>query len=78
MNNYIFIITAPSGAGKSSLLKAILETDIGKDNYAVAISHTTIEPRVGEITSREYYIDTVAEFEQLLSQDGFIEYSKVF
>lgn len=78
MNNYIFIVSAPSGAGKSSLLKAFLATDIGKDNFAVAISHTTREPRVGEINSREYYFVTVAEFEQLLSQDGFIEYAKVF
>lgn len=78
MSNYIFIVSAPSGAGKSSLLKAFLATKVGKENFAVATSHTTREPRAGEINGREYYFVTIAEFEQLLSQDGFIEYAKVF
>ena len=78
MNNYIFIVSAPSGAGKSSLLKAFLATDIGKDKFAVATSHTTREPRVGEINGREYHFVTVAEFELLLSKNSFIEYAKIF
>lgn len=78
MSNYIFIVSAPSGAGKSSLLKAFLATKVGKENFSVATSHTTRAPRAGEINGREYYFVTIAEFEQLLSQDGFIEYAKVF
>jgi guanylate kinase len=78
MSNYIFIVSAPSGAGKSSLLKAFLNTDIGKDDFAIAISHTTREPRVGEEHGREYYFTSVSEFEILLKKESFIEYAKVF
>lgn len=78
MSNYIFIVSAPSGAGKSSLLKAFLNTDIGKQNFAIAISHTTRDPRAGEEHGREYYFTQISEFENLLQDDGFIEYAKVF
>lgn len=78
MSNYIFIVSAPSGAGKSSLLKAFLETQIGKENFAVATSHTTRDPRVGETNGKEYHFVTIAEFEEMLNNDGFIEYAKVF
>ena len=64
MSNYIFIVSAPSGAGKSSLLKAFLETQIGKENFAVATSHTTRDPRVGETNGKEYHFVTIAEFEE--------------
>ncbi|API86956.1 guanylate kinase [Francisella uliginis] len=78
MSNYIFIVSAPSGAGKSSLLKAFLETQVGRDNFAVATSHTTRAPRTGETNGKEYHFVSIAEFEQMLRKDGFIEYAKVF
>ena len=78
MSNYIFIVSAPSGAGKSSLLKAFLNSEIGKDNFAVAVSHTTRDPRVGEEHGREYYFTSINDFESLLKKDGFVEYAKVF
>ncbi|AIT08869.1 guanylate kinase [Candidatus Francisella endociliophora] len=78
MSNYIFIVSAPSGAGKSSLLKAFLETKTGKNNFAVATSHTTRDPRAGETNGKEYHFVTIAEFEKMLKNDGFIEYAKVF
>lgn len=78
MSNYIFIVSAPSGAGKSSLLKAFLNTGIGKQNFAVATSHTTRDPRVGEEHGKEYYFTTVKVFEDLLGENGFVEYAKVF
>ena len=78
MSNYIFIVSAPSGAGKSSLLKAFLNSDIGKDNFAVATSHTTRDPRVGEEHGREYYFTSINDFENLLKEDSFVEYAKVF
>lgn len=78
MSNYIFIVSAPSGAGKSSLLKAFLETEVGKENFAVATSHTTRDPRIGETDGKEYHFVTTTEFEQMLKKDGFIEYAKVF
>jgi guanylate kinase len=78
MSNYIFVVSAPSGAGKSSLLKAFLNSEIGRDNFAVAVSHTTRDPRVGEEHGREYYFTNINDFESLLKEDGFIEYAKVF
>ena len=78
MSNYIFIVSAPSGSGKSSLLKAFLNSDIGKDNFAVATSHTTRDPRVGEEHGREYYFTSINDFENLLKEDSFVEYAKVF
>ena len=78
MSNYIFIVSAPSGAGKSSLLKAFLETEIGKENFAVATSHTTRDPRVSETNGKEYHFVTIVEFEEMLQADGFVEYAKVF
>lgn len=78
MNNYIFILSAPSGAGKSSLLKAFLDTNVGKRNFAVATSHTTRDPRIGEEHGKEYYFTTLRVFESLLEEGGFIEYAKVF
>ncbi|MED7819706.1 MULTISPECIES: guanylate kinase [unclassified Francisella] len=78
MSNYIFIVSAPSGAGKSSLLKAFLETKIGKENFAVATSHTTRAPRAGETNGKEYHFVSVPKFEEILKEDGFIEYAKVF
>ncbi|AJI74570.1 guanylate kinase [Francisella philomiragia subsp. philomiragia ATCC 25015] len=78
MSNYIFIVSAPSGAGKSSLLKAFLETEIGKENFAVATSHTTRDPRIGETNGKEYHFVSIIEFEKMLDANGFIEYAKVF
>ena len=78
MSNYIFIVSAPSGAGKSSLLKAFLNSDIGRDSFAVATSHTTRATRVGEEHGREYYFTSTSDFENLLEEDGFVEYAKVF
>jgi len=78
MNNYIFVVSAPSGAGKTSLLKEFLSTDFGKQNFVVAISHTTRLPRAGEINGKEYHFISVENFEQMISDNGFVEYAKVF
>ncbi|ASG67765.1 guanylate kinase [Francisella halioticida] len=78
MSNYIFIVSAPSGAGKSSILKAFLETQIGKDKFAIATSHTTRDPRAGETNGKEYHFVSIAKFEQMLKEASFIEYAKVF
>ncbi|AJC48970.1 guanylate kinase [Allofrancisella guangzhouensis] len=78
MRNYIFIVSAPSGAGKSSLLKAFLGTQIGKSSFSVAVSHTTRLPRVGETNGKEYYFVDTLEFENIIKKDGFLEYARVF
>ena len=57
----LFMITAPSGAGKSSLVKALLEHD---SSIELSISHTTREPRPGEVNGHEYHFISVPEFEE--------------
>ncbi|WP_028773473.1 guanylate kinase [Shewanella waksmanii] len=72
----LFIISAPSGAGKSSLLSAIL-----KDKPAdmqVSVSHTTRQPRNGENNGEHYHFVSVDEFKALIEQGAFFEWAEVF
>ena len=78
MNNYIFVVSAPSGAGKSSLLNAFLQTEVGKTNFSVAISHTTRTPRQNETEGKEYYFVDTKKFKDMLKKDDFLEYAQVF
>lgn len=71
----LFIVSAPSGAGKTSLLKR-LRTDL--ENCTISISYTTRPMRPGEINGRDYYFVSGAEFEQMLKNDAFLEFAKVF
>ncbi len=61
----LFIVSAPSGAGKTSLVKALLETLSGIE---VSVSHTTREPRYGEVSGVDYHFIDAAGFQQLVSQ----------
>ncbi len=73
----LYILSAPSGAGKSSLIAALL----GKNNGSrkmVSISHTTRAPRPGETDGVHYYFVSVDEFERLIEKGHFLEYAKVF
>lgn len=70
----LFVLSAPSGGGKSTILKAILESDA---SVSYSISVTTRPRREGEQEGREYHFRTVEEFEELLRQDAFIEHAKV-
>ncbi len=72
----LYIISAPSGAGKSSLLRSLLET-MGGD-LSLSVSHTTRYPRPGEVDGRDYhFIDSVA-FESMVSRGEFLEHAQVF
>lgn len=66
----LFMITAPSGAGKSSLVKALLEHD---PEIELSISHTTRAPRPGEVNGREYHFISVNEFEERKTRGEFLE-----
>lgn len=70
----LFIITAPSGAGKSSLLKALTKQD---PSLGISISHTTRSPRPGEEDGREYYFTTVSDFLEKQKKGEFLEYAEV-
>jgi len=71
----LFIVSAPSGAGKTSLVNALLETLSGIE---VSVSHTTRTPRVGEQTGIDYNFIDQKGFQQLIDKDGFLEHATVF
>lgn len=70
----LFIISAPSGAGKSSLVKALLAAD---QQVALSISHTTRAPRGQEQHGREYFFTSDAEFDALIQQNALLEWAAV-
>ena len=78
----LFILAAPSGAGKSSLIKALLEkhpsTDEHNNAMQVSVSHTTRTSRPGEIDGVHYHFVKRAEFEALIKQGAFFEHAEVF
>jgi guanylate kinase len=71
----LFVISAPSGAGKTSLVKALRERLPG---LRVSTSHTTRPPRPNEQDGREYFFVSNAQFDQLVAQDAFLEHARVF
>ncbi|NOU52653.1 guanylate kinase [Pseudoalteromonas sp. JBTF-M23] len=71
----LFILSAPSGAGKSSLIKALLEKH---QDIKVSVSHTTRAPRPGENNAEHYHFVSVEQFEALIEQGDFFEWAKVF
>lgn len=75
----LFVVSAPSGAGKSSLIKALLE-QYSTDNHPlqVSVSHTTRAPRPGEKDGVHYHFVTVDAFKALVEEDGFFEWAEVF
>ncbi|GAC26525.1 guanylate kinase [Paraglaciecola mesophila] len=78
----LFILAAPSGAGKSSLIKALLQnhdaTEIHNNEMQVSVSHTTRAPRPGEIDGVHYHFVSREVFQQLITQDEFFEWAEVF
>ena len=77
----LFILSAPSGAGKSSLISALL-SDENKNkthrNMQVSVSHTTRAPRPGEVNGEHYHFVSVETFQQLIADNAFYECAKVF
>ena len=72
----LFTISAPSGAGKTSLIKALLAKK--PDSIVVSVSHSTRSKRAGEIDGIDYHFVDVATFEAMVKADSFIEHAKVF
>jgi guanylate kinase len=70
----LFVVAAPSGAGKSSLVKALMELD---QRVAPSVSHTTRSPRGQEVHGREYYFVSQETFDQMVAQDAFLEWANV-
>ncbi|SVE07391.1 uncharacterized protein METZ01_LOCUS460245 [marine metagenome] len=70
----IVILSSPSGAGKTSLVKEISS----KNNYSISVSHTTRKPRSNETDSVDYFFVKQEEFKKLIYNKKFLEYAKVF
>lgn len=71
----LYIISAPSGAGKTSLVRALLER---MEGIEVSVSHTTRVMRVGEQDGRDYHFIDKAHFEQMVAAGDFLEHAQVF
>lgn len=72
----LFTISAPSGAGKTSLVKALLAKK--PTELAVSVSHTTREIRPGEVNGADYHFASLNQFESMIQNDEFIEHARVF
>ena len=70
----LFVVSAPSGAGKSSLVRALREFDA---RVYPSVSHTTRAPRGQEKHGREYYFVSDAEFDAMVANSGFVEWANV-
>ncbi|WP_289157114.1 guanylate kinase [uncultured Pseudoalteromonas sp.] len=71
----LFILSAPSGAGKSSLITALLKKHA---DMKVSVSHTTRSPRPGEDNAVHYHFVSADEFKALIAKDDFFEWAQVF
>ncbi|KPZ51697.1 guanylate kinase [Pseudoalteromonas sp. S3776] len=71
----LFILSAPSGAGKSSLITALLKKHA---DMKVSVSHTTRSPRPGEENAVHYHFVSADEFKSLIAKDDFFEWAQVF
>ena len=70
----MIILSSPSGAGKTTLVKKLSEND----NFEVSISHTTRQPRPNENQNEDYFFIDEIEFKRLIKNQEFLEYAKVF
>ena len=68
------ILSSPSGAGKTTLVKLLSENK----NFHISVSHTTRKPRSNEIQNKDYYFVNHNKFEGLVKNEEFLEYAKVF
>ena len=71
----LFIIAAPSGCGKTSLVKALIKN---AKNLCVSVSHTTRPPRPDEVNGINYYFVSINEFEEMIKNNAFVEHAMVF
>ena len=78
MKGTLYIISSPSGAGKSSLLKALFEQHNNDNSMYLSVSHTTRPPRPGEVDHLHYHFVSVDEFKNLINRNAFYEWAQVF
>ena len=71
----MFVLSSPSGAGKTTLTKKIAENN---KNFTISISHTTRKPRPNEINGKDYQFVSAQEFNNLVKGNNFFEYASIF
>ena len=71
----LFIVTAPSGTGKTTLVAGLLAADAA---VQLSVSHTTRSPRAGEVNGQHYHFIDRAQFEQMIAQQDFLEHAEVY
>jgi guanylate kinase len=71
----LYVVSAPSGAGKTSLVKALMERE---PRIRFSVSYTTRKPRATEIPGRDYHFVTMERFDDMVARDEFLEHARVF
>src|SRR3981189_1136137 len=71
----LYVISAPSGAGKTSLVKALMEREPG---IRFSVSYTTRKPRPNEVDGRDYHFVSMERFAEMIARDEFLEHTQVF
>ena len=71
----MFVLSSPSGAGKTTLTKKLAENNT---NFSISISHTTRKPRPNEINGKDYYFVSKKEFNDLVKKESFFEHANIF
>lgn len=71
----LYVVSAPSGAGKTSLVKALMERE---PRIGFSVSYTTRKPRPNEIPGRDYHFVSMERFEEMVAHDEFLEHAQVF
>src|SRR5580658_11011794 len=75
MRGNLYVVAAPSGAGKTSLVKALMER---RPSIHFSVSYTTREPRPGEIDGRDYHFVNQERFQEMVERGEFLEHARVF
>lgn len=74
----MFLLSAPSGAGKTTLIRAVLSGALaGLDRIEFSVSHTTRRPRPGEVDGEDYHFVSPEAFQQMIAEDRFLEWAEV-
>jgi|SRR5882724_10729034 len=71
----LYVVSAPSGAGKTSLVKALMEREPG---IRFSVSYTTRKPRPNEVDGRDYHFVSMERFADMIARDEFLEHAQVF
>ena len=71
----MFILSSPSGAGKTTLIKKLLENN---PNFTISVSYTTRKPRPNEINGKDYFFINENKFNELIKANSFFEHAKIF